>query len=86
MTITDAGGADETFRLTDTTGGCTGRGAGSRAPHDVLSINRRLEAANSNFAMAWRKLGAALGNAGRPFAEAHHHILRYQCLSAHLTT
>jgi tetratricopeptide (TPR) repeat protein len=44
--------------------------------HDVLSdwpnaIARFREAVaiDSNFAMAWRKLGAALGNAGRPFAE-----------------
>lgn len=44
--------------------------------HDILSdwpnaIMRFREAValDSNFAMAWRKLGAALGNAGRPHAE-----------------
>jgi tetratricopeptide (TPR) repeat protein len=46
--------------------------------HDVLAdwpnaIAKFREAVtiDSNFAMAWRKLGAALGNAGRPFAETN---------------
>ena len=46
--------------------------------HDVLADwpnaiakFREAVALDSNFAMAWRKLGAALGNAGRPFAETN---------------
>jgi tetratricopeptide (TPR) repeat protein len=60
--------------------------------HDVLSDwpnaiakFREAVAIDSNFAMAWRKLGAALGNAGRPYAEVNQALEQAHRHRDHLT-
>jgi tetratricopeptide (TPR) repeat protein len=60
--------------------------------HDVLSdwpnaISKFREAValDSNFAMAWRKLGAALGNAGRPSSETNDALEQAHRHREHLT-